>query len=112
VVVAAAVLAVRQQSKQRQQQQHDNNTTINTTTKNTANTEGEYLSGGKEENMCETMFFLVSRYVSTPGQCYASQTSNGTFLGRERYVFMFFCIKIVPVDKALGLGLDLRYNPS
>jgi hypothetical protein len=36
------------------------------------------LSGGKE-TMFETVFFSVSRYVSTPGQCYASQTSEGIF---------------------------------
>jgi hypothetical protein len=87
---AAAVLAMRQQSKRRQQQQHDNNTTTNTTTNATANMEGELLSGGKE-TMCETMFFLVSRYILTPGQCYTSQTSKGTFFWVEKvsfYVFM------------------------
>ena len=39
--------------------------------------------------MFETMFFSVSSYVSTPGQCYARQTSKGTFFVWERYVFMF-----------------------
>jgi hypothetical protein len=29
--------------------------------------------------MFRTMFFLVSRYVLTPAQCYASQTSKDTF---------------------------------
>jgi hypothetical protein len=56
MVATVAVLATRQQSKQRQQQQHDNNTTTNTTTNKTANTEGGYLSGGRE-TMFETVFF-------------------------------------------------------
>jgi hypothetical protein len=86
-VAAAALLATRQQSKQRQQQQHDNNTTTNMTTKKTANIEGGSLSG-RRETMFETMFFSVSGYVSTPGQCYTRQTSEGTFFGWERYAFM------------------------
>jgi hypothetical protein len=44
------------------------------------------LSDGKE-TMFETMFFLVSKNVSTPGQCYASQTSKGTFLGAGKVCY-------------------------
>jgi hypothetical protein len=43
--------------------------------------------------MCKTMFVLVSRYVSTPGQCYASQTSKGTFLGAGKVCFYVFMLK-------------------
>jgi hypothetical protein len=46
-------------------------------------------------------FFSVSSYVSTPGQCYAKQTSECTFFGREGYVFMFICEK----NYACGHGL-------
>ncbi len=37
-------------------------------------------------------FSSVSRYVLTPGQCYARQTSKGNFFGAGKvcfYVFMF-----------------------
>ncbi len=46
----------------------------------------------------------MSRYVSTPGQCYARQTSEGTFFlaGKVSYVFVFLGEKNVPVDTALG----------
>ncbi len=65
------------------------------------------MSGGKE-TMCKTMFFLVSRYVLTPGECYASQTSKGTFfMGQERYVFMFLCKKKGPVNMTL-LGIKQK----
>ncbi len=66
------------------------------------------MSGGKE-TMFETMFFSVSSYVLTPGQCYARQTSGGTFFcffGRERDVFMFLCEQIVPVDTLLAYAKD------
>jgi hypothetical protein len=46
--------------------------------------------------MFKTMFFLVSRYVSTPGQFYASQTSKGTFFWMGKVCF--YVKKIVPVD--------------
>jgi hypothetical protein len=68
-----------------------NNTTTNTTINKTANTEGGLLSGEKE-TMCETTFFSMSRYVSTPGQCYTRQTSKGTIFWAGKvcfYVFMF-----------------------
>jgi hypothetical protein len=60
------------------------------------------MSGGRE-TMFKTMFFSVSSYASTPGQCYARQTSKGTFFwaGKVPYVFMFLCEKIVPVDTLL-----------
>ncbi len=49
--------------------------------------------------MCETMFFSVSSYVSTPGQCYTRQTSEGTFswVGKVCF-FCFYVKKIVPGD--------------
>jgi hypothetical protein len=52
--------------------------------------------------MLKTMFFLVSRYVSTPGQCYARQTSKGTFFsGRKGMFLCFYAKKNVPVDTLL-----------
>ncbi len=78
----------------------DNNTTTNVTYNKTVNTEGEQLSNRKE-TMFKNMFFSVSRYVSTPGQYYASQTSEGTFFWWERNVFMFLSEKNVPVDITL-----------
>ncbi len=59
------------------------------TTTKTANMEGEQLSGGKE-TMFETMYFFVSSYVLTPGQCYARQTSEGTFFGAGMVLFYVF----------------------
>jgi hypothetical protein len=47
------------------------------------------VQGGKE-TMCETMFFSVSSYVSTPGQCYARQTSKCTFFGAGKVCFDVF----------------------
>jgi hypothetical protein len=88
-VAVVVVLATRQQSKQRQQQQHDNNTTTNTMTNKTANKEGGLLSG-RRETMFNTMFFSVSIYVSTPGQCYARQTSKGTFFWVGKVCFYVF----------------------
>jgi hypothetical protein len=89
VAVAAVVLATQQQSKQRQQQQHDNNRTTNTTTNKTANTGGGELSG-ERETMFKTMFFSVSSYVSTPGQCCARQTSKDTFFWVGNVCFYVF----------------------
>jgi hypothetical protein len=46
--------------------------------------------------MFETMFFFCVQLFLTPGQCYARQTSEGTFLGAGKvcfYVFMFLCEK-------------------
>jgi hypothetical protein len=40
------------------------------------------LSGRKE-----TIFFSVSRYIPTPGQCYASQISKGTNFGVGKVCF-------------------------
>ncbi len=63
------------------------------------------------EKLCSKLcFFLVSRYVSTPGQCYASQTYKCTFFGWERYVLMFLSEKNVPVDTTLGhqINEDLK----
>jgi hypothetical protein len=42
----------------------------------------------------------MSRYVSTPGQCYARQTSKGTFFWAGKVCF--YVQKIVPVDTLLG----------
>ncbi len=64
----------------------------------------------RERNYVRNYVFLVSGYVLTPGQCYASQTSEGTFFEWERYVFMFLCEKIVPVDMAY-CKFDLNCTP-
>jgi hypothetical protein len=38
-------------------------------------------------------FFSVSRYFLTPGQCYASQTSKGTFFLDGKGMFLCFSVK-------------------
>jgi hypothetical protein len=91
MVAAAAVLAMQQQSKQRQQQQHDNNTSTNTTTNKTVNTEGEYVIEWRERNCVQNCVFSgVSRYVLTPGQCYARQTSEGHIFLAGKVCFCVF----------------------
>ncbi len=46
----------------------------------------------------------MSRYDWTPGHCYAGQTPNNTFLGRERYDSRISEQKILPMDKASGIS--------
>ncbi len=54
------------------------------------------------EKLCSKLcFFLVSRYVSTPGQCYARQTSEGTFFWAGKVCFYVFIWKKI----ACGHGL-------
>jgi hypothetical protein len=101
-VAAAVVLATRQQSKQRQQQQHDNNTTTNTITKKDSQHGGGIIEWRERNCVQSCVFSGVSRYVSTPGQCYARQTSKGTFFSGKKGMFLCFWVKKnVPVDTTL-----------
>jgi hypothetical protein len=51
--------------------------------------------------MCETMFFFQCPGMSQPlDSATPGRPPNVPFFGQERYVFMFLCEKIVPVDMA------------
>jgi hypothetical protein len=51
--------------------------------------------------MCETMYFFQCSGMSRPlDSATPGRPPNVPFLGLERYVFMFLCEKIVPVDMA------------
>jgi hypothetical protein len=53
--------------------------------------------------MCETMFFFQCSGMCQPlDSATPGRPPNVPFFGRERYVFMFYVKKIVPVDMASG----------
>ncbi len=68
------------------------------TTNKTVNTGGGIFER-RERNYVQNYVFLVSMYVLTPGQCYASQTFKGTFFHAGKVCFYVFIYKkIVPAD--------------